>query len=266
VNIRTVKFIYFSPTGTTKKVLEGISQGLQIDIMQSVDLTCPSAGSREMEKIEGQLAIIGVPVYAGRVPAVAAERLQKLKAQNAPAVVVVVYGNREFEDALLELRDLVQKVGFSPIAGGAFIGEHSFSTEAQPIAANRPDADDLAIAKSFGEKIHRKLAGINALVDLPPLHLPGKHPYRERANHPPMSPVTFHESCSLCGECAATCPMEAITVGEMVETDQQRCIFCCACVKRCPSQARIMEAEPIKKIAQWLYTNCRKPKTAVTFF
>jgi ferredoxin len=265
VNIRSAKLIYFSPTRTTQKVLEGISSGLPMDSVEFVDLTCMPAGSLKLDEIKSQLAIIGVPVYAGRVPTVAARRLLRLTARNAPAVVVVVYGNREFEDALLELKDLAQKAGFSPIAGGAFIGEHSFSTENQPIAPDRPDRDDMAAARAFGEKIHRKLLQIKELDDLPPLQVPGNRPHRERTHHPPLSPITLKDTCTLCGNCATACPMEAIRVEEMVETDPQRCILCCACVKGCPTQSRVMEAEPVRRIAHWLYTNCRERKTPVTF-
>lgn len=265
MDIRAVKLIYFSPTRTTKKILEGISRGIQAEIVESLDLTHLHSGSRKMGDANGEVAIIGVPVYAGRVPVIAAERLQRFKAKNTPAAVVVVYGNREFEDALLELRDLARKAGFSPIAAGAFIGEHSFSTNAQPIAPNRPDADDLETAKAFGEKIQQKLAGIDQISDLPTLQVPGGSPYKERPNRPPMSPVTKQQICTLCGECAAACPVEAITVEDRVETDPERCILCCACVKGCPAEARVMEAEPIRKIAEWLHANYSERKAPETF-
>ena len=40
------------------------------------------------------------------------------------------------------LKDLAVEAGFKPIAGGAFIGEHSFADSKFPIAHRRPDQKD----------------------------------------------------------------------------------------------------------------------------
>ena len=114
--------VYFSPTGTTRKVLKGIIEGLQDGTVHEIDLTPPSAeGYDRALKTEG-LTLIGAPVYAGRIPDTAVQRLKRLKADKTPAVIVVVYGNRAYEDALLELSTIVRETGFIPIAAGAFIG------------------------------------------------------------------------------------------------------------------------------------------------
>ena len=83
--------------------------------------------------------------------------MRRVKGDGTPAVLVVVYGNREFEDALIELRDLMVEQGFRPVAGAAFIGEHSFSNDATPIALGRPDAEDLVKARAFGEEVRTTL-------------------------------------------------------------------------------------------------------------
>ena len=44
-------------------------------------------------------------------------------ASQTPAVLVVVYGNRAYDDALLELSDIATGAGFVPLAAGAFVGE-----------------------------------------------------------------------------------------------------------------------------------------------
>ena len=102
-------------------------------------------------EMNGELCVIAVPVYGGRVATTALQRLQRLKGNGSPAILVVVYGNRDYEDALLELRDTAVQLGFVPLTAGAFIGEHSFSTPELPIAAGRPDADDLQQAREFGK-------------------------------------------------------------------------------------------------------------------
>lgn len=172
MNIGSAKLIYFSPTQTTKRVIEGIAQGVRIATVEYLDLTPPEAGTRKLTEMHGELAIIGAPVYSGRLPADMISRLRRLKGNDAPAVIVV-YGNRAYEDALLELRDLALETGFKPIAAGAFIGEHSYSSNATPIAVGRPDMEDLRKAKEFGEMINKKMRNMGRLTRRSRFRCPG---------------------------------------------------------------------------------------------
>ena len=251
MNVRAVKLVYFSPTHTTKRVLEGIARGFQAATVEHLDLTPPQASTREFVYVHDELAIIGGPVYGGRIPPVALDRLRRIKGNDTPAVVVAVYGNREYEDALLEVRDVAKEQGFRPVAGGAFIGEHSYHTEAMPIAPGRPDSRDLEIARSFGELTEAKLKGVRALGEMSPLQVPGDFPYR-KFDPPLLSPVTHERFCTLCETCAAVCPTSAIAVGDTVVTDPSACILCSACVKGCPTGARVWEAEWVLRAARWL--------------
>ena len=256
MNIGSITLVYFSPTRTTKQIIESIAKGIKNRSITHIDLTPPIVNDQGVVEFDEELVIIGAPVYAGRIPVEAVSRLQKFKANNTPAVVVVVYGNREYEDALAELRDLALKGGFKPVAGGAFIGVHSFSTEETPIAQERPDRKDLKKALEFGEKIKAKMEGYGGSKDIPRLQVPGNYPYKERGQRSEViSPITKEEHCILCGQCAEVCPTAAITINTEVVTKQEACIYCCACVKNCPSNARIMEHPRIRKIAIWLSTN-----------
>ena len=260
MDINSAKLVYFSPTNTTKKVVEGIAEGIQVETVEDLDLTPPEAGTRQYEEIHDGLAIIGTPVYGGRVPMDAVRRLERLKGNDTPAVVVVVYGNREYEDALIELKDLVSQAGFKPVAGGVFIGEHSFANETTPIAMGRPDSEDLNKAREFGKMIRDKLRDIQALDDMPPLHVPGNSPYKERGKPSKESMATQEALCTKCETCAAVCPTAAITVEDTVMTDPMACIYCCACIKNCPTGARFMESPPLIEKAKWLHTNYSKRK------
>ncbi len=260
MDIKTLKLIYFSPTKTTKRVLEGIAQGIQVDRMDHLDLTPLAARTQEFGEMQDEFVIIGAPVYGGRVALEAMRRMQRLKANQTPAVMVVVYGNRAYEDALLEMRNLAVEAGFIPIAGAAFIGEHSRSNETMPIACGRPDAEDLKKAREFGILIRKKMRAIDLSNEVPPLRVPGNFPYKERRNRPKVSPVTLETLCTLCGTCADVCPTGAITVSHMVMTDPDGCISCCSCIKNCPTQARVFEAPEIKEIAERLNKNCRERK------
>lgn len=265
MNIDSAKLIYFSPTGTTRRVIETIAQGAQIVTAEHVDLTSPDAEKRKLPKMSDELAIIGSPVYGGRLPTDVNARLRGLRGDDAPAVVVVVYGNRAYEDALLELRDLALRAGFKPVAAGAFIGEHSYSNAATPIAAGRPDVEDLREAKQFGKRIYSKLRDMRTLNAVALLQVPGDFPYKERRTLSNICPLTHEKLCARCEKCASVCPTGAITVGDTVMTDPNLCIRCCACVKTCFTGARMMEDSRIRLVAERLSMNCRERKEPETY-
>jgi ferredoxin len=252
MDVNAIKLIYFSPTRTTKRVLEGIAAGIPSGAVEHLDLTPPAAHTQEFAPLHDELAIVGAPVYGGLIPIDAVHRLRRLRGNDTPAVVVAVYGNREYEDALLELRELVTAGGFRPVAGGAFIGEHSFSNAVTPIAVGRPDAQDLQKAMAFGRMIRDKLRGVQALDEVAPVAVPGNLPLKERDGPWRMPPVTKAGVCTLCGECATVCPTAAIAMDGVVVTDGTACISCCACVKICPTGARVMEDARARRTARWL--------------
>ena len=260
MDINSAKLIYFSPTKTTKKVIEFIAQGVQIATVKHIDLTPPDARRQRHAKIHGDLAIIGAPVYSGRIPAVVISRFRKLKGNGAPAVIVVVYGNRAYEDALLELWDVALEAGFKPIAAGAFIGEHSYSTSCTPIAVGRPDVEDLGKATAFGEMVREKMQNIRELDQAGPLYVPGKFPFKELRMLSDASPTTQENLCTRCKMCLLACPTAAINVDDPTLTDKSLCIRCCACVKSCPAGAKIMDDPRIKQAAEQLSVNCSHRK------
>ena len=235
MKINRLKLITYSPTGTSEKTVKAIQQGIGIDY-DIVDLTLPSSESKNYTFDESDLAIIAAPVYSGRIPPVAVKRISRLKASKTPTVLVVVYGNREFEDALLELKNTTEPNGFMAFAAGAFIGEHSFDTPETPIATGRPDAEDIKKAKEFGEKIKTKIEKIDELDDFP---VPGNYPYRE-VKSSTRSPVTNPDTCILCGMCARVCPTGCVTVSDTVETDSSNCTACTACVKKLPHWSTLL--------------------------
>lgn len=264
MDIGLARLAYFSPTGTTRQVLEGIARGLETALAEPLDLTPSEARTQTFPVMECELVLVGAPVYAGRIPAEAAMRLRRIKGDATPAVVVVVYGNREYEDALLELKDIAVEQGFLPVAGGAFIGEHSFDSEATPIATGRPDADDLRRAAEFGEQIQRKLMGSTSWDGLAPLQVPGSRPYRKGMEGEATSPVR-QPQCAMYGNCAAVCPTAAITAGDHLSIDRSLCILCSACVKACPVGALVWEDAGVKRAAKWLSREYGKRKEPETF-
>ncbi len=255
-----VKLVYYSPTGTSKKILDGIAKGLGVKNVEKIDLTPAEAAEGSHTIPSDNLAVFAVPVYGGRVPIVAAQRLKTVKGEGTPAVLVAVYGNRAIEDALIELKDITAEQGFIAVAGSSFVGEHSFSNDATPIAPGRPDAEDMVQAEGFGKKIKDKLTGMVKPVEV---KVPGNKPYKERNPSGPRAPETIAEKCSLCGDCAEVCPTNAVAVTDKVTTAAEKCTACSACIKACPTGARFWTNEGVKKAAAWLnkeYSKRREPE------
>lgn len=229
--------VFFSPTHTSAKTARAIGEGIGMGRRIEIDLTTDQ--SDNIIEIKDSVAVIAVPVYAGRVAPIALRRLKRLRGNNAPAILVAVYGNRDYEDALVELRDETMRLGFTPLAAGAFIGEHSYSRPGMPIAEGRPDTTDLLAATQFGKDCLAKLEKSDALTPFP---IKGNVPYRLVGPSTPAAPVCT-EACFACGECIEICPTHAITLDKegKIETEVNLCIKCCACVKECPNNARIFD-------------------------
>lgn len=254
-----LSLIYFSPTGTTRQIVNAIADGLAMAQGVEYDLTLQE--SPPVQKIADGVAIIGIPVYAGRVPDVCLERLAGFSAAGIPTLLVALYGNREYEDALVELRDVATTAGFKVIAAGAFIGEHSYSTEQEPIAAGRPDSSDLDLATDFGKQVANKLASGSLVVP----EMTGNVPYKERPPLGGISPATDAATCTLCGTCGQVCPTFVIDVGSSVETRAADCVMCCACVKSCPTGARSMVHPVVQERRGLLAKNCSVRKKPSLF-
>ena len=256
MTITEINLITFSPTCTSKQIGEAIVRGTGITGVNFVDLTLQTTEQKEFGS--DALAVITVPVYGGHVAPLALERMKDFRAGGTPAVIVVVYGNRAYEKALAELDAFVSGLGFKVIAGGTFVGEHSYSSDRYPIAAGRPDDDDLKFAEEFGAKVRTKLenaADAEHLygVDVQKIQRP-KQPFlpllrflrrviKLRKNGVPMprTPQVDENLCTHCGLCVKRCPAGAIVKGEECVTNAEKCIRCCACVKGCPQKARTFD-------------------------
>ena len=155
---RNVWAVYFSATGTTEVAVKTVAAAAAEELgcpWQAVSFTLPDERQEKLQFCTGDLVILGTPVYAGRVPNVLLPFLtQKVIGNGALAVPVVLYGNRNYDDALMELRNILQENHFACVAGAAFVGEHAFSTV---LASGRPDMVDRQLMEGFGQAVGRKV-------------------------------------------------------------------------------------------------------------
>ena len=236
MNIKRVSAVYFSPTGTTEKTVLAIAEGTGLPFKR-VDLTLPESRRVFSGRFDQEdLVVAGLPVYAGRLPMYLDDFFAGLNGNATPALAVVLYGNREYNDALIELKMKLEARGFQVRSAAAFIGEHTVSPK---IATGRPDAKDLAIAAMFGKKsvesIFENVSG--------KLEVKGSYPFTWSGFDPKVPPehpiprLVTNDNCIQCMLCAQDCPWEAIDPDDSQKRDYSKCMFCYRCLKNCPSQA-----------------------------
>lgn len=241
-----VQSFYFSPTGNTRKIVNGILEGMSSHYNEH-DLTFGDKNAKSYEIPNCEMTIVGVPVYAGRIPEIIIESLKKIRGNGGPAIAVVTYGNRAYEDALLELVDLLKAQNFKVVAAAAFVGEHSYTNK---VATKRPDNEDMITVKKFAKDICAKLAK----ADYSEVNVPGNRPYRERSESLVFAPVAKKE-CVYCRKCPVVCPTGAIDMRKPDIVDETKCIHCCACIKVCTFDAREIRDERVLEKISLLETN-----------
>lgn len=160
--------LLFSPTGGTQKVAEVITGAWETEV-ETIDLTDPALSLAAFQA--GDLVLFAVPSYGGRIPSLAAERLERIQGGGASCVLACVYGNRAYEDTLVEMQDCTESQGFQVIAAVAAIAEHSILHQ---YAAGRPDQQDTEELQGFSRAILEKhCQGKREMTAA----LPGTRPY-----------------------------------------------------------------------------------------
>lgn len=240
--LNTTSLYFFSPTGGTKKAGEMFCRGISTNT-NMIDLGLRDSG---VEEAEGDLTVIAAPVFGGRIPGFVSEKLKKTDGKGKKAVTIVVYGNRAYEDALLELNHVAEEQGFQVVASAALIAQHSMVPE---VGKGRPDEQDKKEILDFAQKVLDKIESNREEA----VKVPGNYPYKE-AMGMPATPISL-PSCNQCGKCEKICPTEAISIKDQtVETSAEKCMLCMACTAVCPEHARILPPPLQEKMEQMLET------------
>jgi len=215
--------IVFSPTGGTEKAAHIIGRTWSESSVK-IDLSDPKTDFTKCNINKEDMVLVAMPSFGGRAPAAAIQRLKQIAGNGAKCTLVCVYGNRAYEDTLVEMDDAAKACGFRVIAAIAAVAEHSIIPK---YAANRPDTSDEAQLSAFADRILQK--------DGDAASIPGNRPYKKSGGAGLVPKAT--KDCVKCGLCAEKCPVQAIAPGTFA-ADSQKCISCMRCVKQCPQNAR----------------------------
>ncbi len=225
--------IYFSPTGTSKKGVLAVTSQFDRNA-QELDLTVCNQLPETIDFESNDLVVFGAPVYSGHVYHSIRQRFSRLHGKNTPCIITVTYGNRHYDDALIEMTDLAVDLGFLPFAAAALIGQHTFGH----VQIGRPNEQDLEEDREFARQAAAKLqSAIPAQVEVK-----GKRPYKTlepgkgRGSFRPRT----NDQCIQCGLCARNCPEQAICYDDFCTIDDTLCISCFRCIQHCPVHAKNM--------------------------
>lgn len=241
--------VFFSPTGGTERVVRYAAKEFP---GEGIDL------SREISQVfmTGEdFAIVAVPSFGGRVPQIAAKGLESLRGQKTPALLLVTYGARAYEDTLRELKDILNRQGFVCVGAAALITPHSI---VPAIGADRPNAEDWEKLDAFLLTVKNQLEGEGEEIQVP-----GNFPYKEYRVLP--MEIQTGADCVSCGLCAEKCPVHAIPRENPGGTDLEKCISCMRCVHICPQKARGVNPERLTMLRDKLEKIC-EPDREIEFF
>ena len=244
--------IVFSPTGGTGKVADIITEEWDGAVTR-IDLA--DAGTDFSKIMIGQqdIALAAVPSYGGRVPELAAKRLMKIRGNQAKCIIVCVYGNRAYEDTLVELQDIMENCGFQTVAAISAVAEHSIIHQ---YAAGRPDEKDAEELRGFAKMLFERLKDTKISETVP--EIPGSRPYKKAGGAGLVPKAT--KDCVSCGLCAAGCPAQAISRENLKTADSKKCISCMRCVVRCPKSARKVNGAMVSVAALAIKKACSERK------
>ena len=245
-----VGIMCFSPTNTTRTICNAVALGMGSENPILLDMTLPdtcaniianlSTATKDIDHL-----IVGAPVYAGKLPLQTIDYLINFRGTGKQCTAIVVYGNRDYGIALYNMVEMLSQNGFTVVAAGAFIGQHSYS-DIVPVAVGRPDESDIDKARKFGATI------LSASKQLSLKDVPVQLDKASKSDkYPSLKPSYNEKQCVKCGKCAKACPVGLLlseTGRYISHAAKKQCIGCMACVRSCKQKARVAKTNPIVKM------------------
>lgn len=256
MNISKATVLYFTGTGTSERYAKAFAQALHCET-DVQELRHDNPQSKELG--ESDLLVVAGPVFGGYLPEFFYQQLENVSGSNTPAVLLAVYGARDYDNALLEMDTKLSTKGFVTVGAAAVVARHSIVTS---IAPDRPNAADIEEIQDFARTIESRLAGMDSIADAPKFTFKGNLDGQAAKN---PCPLVSEDDCVQCGTCAAECPVDAIPEDEPNTTNPELCISCMRCVEVCPNNARALP-EQLVAGATAMLSQCADPAKENEFF
>ena len=207
--IRRVIGLHYSLLGGTAKITERITREIAAELDKSMaqDISCSCCDMLDVmngvaefpEFDEETIAVIGMPVRVGKIPLPAIKQLRKLSGQGAMTIALVSYGTPVYGNALYELYNYADELGFTVVGAGAFIAKHG-----KKLDLKRPDLSDIEAMEEFCRAVSRKLARLHGSnieglrIKPAPLMLAGRMPVHRISKYSPkaaaIAELTFEKT------------------------------------------------------------------------
>lgn len=255
----TLHTVFFSGKGTTATCAHRIKNAMGRTNKTHDWLKKPPTATVDIPAEDALLLVM--PVYGGFIPTICLPWVERLQGHGTPAIIAAIYGNRHYDNALLQMQDLLEARGFQVVAAGAFVAEHSIFPQ---VAKGRPDQDDLNAMTAFGDACAALLAGNWQAAGR--LELPGDPAYQMPERKPAGMYPTADRNCIQCRACADLCPGRAIPRATPQETDPIKCVQCGACIRICPMEARSYHSDAWKERAPVFAEKCAEYRKPEAFF
>ena len=272
MNIHRVVGLYYSAAGSTEKVVRTVCTALAAKLQvpaEFIPFITPDDRAAPHHFAPTDLLVVGTPTYAGKMPNKLLPSFRsQLAGDHTPAVALVTFGNRSYDNALAELCAVLEQNGMCTVAGAACVAQHAMAPQ---LAAGRPSCQDLELLTQFAQQLGEKLLSARQLP--PPLRVPGDP---DAAYYVPLGldgqpasflrakPKTDPAACIHCGRCALHCPMGSIDPSHP-DIVSGICIKCHACVRRCPAQAKYFDDPALLSHIAMLQSSYAAPKHCETY-
>ncbi|MBD3190279.1 MAG: 4Fe-4S ferredoxin [Candidatus Heimdallarchaeota archaeon] len=235
-----IGLVYFSGTGNTKTIAKTIRNELNKlgSIVEEIDITPYNSRRQEISFENYDAMIFGFPIYGSCIPEIIIEWIEKLNEQEKQCAMFFTYGGPTIGVAHYHTKNLLEDQGFRVIATAEFLGKHSFNFgPGFNFLEDRPNEEDLSIAKEYAKKIHSLFEKENIRsIDLkkPPQFdefIERRESRQKRKST--IVPTRNGEECSMCMKCQEECPTNAFNANSG-EADNEKCISCMHCISICP--------------------------------